>query len=517
MRKIIRALSGALKGTAGKTAVSMGITGISKIAGFVKSALFAYLFGASVHTDAFYMATSIYSTLSGMTSSLTQVLIPIRAKALAEAGHREADRVSSMLLSISCVATLLLGIIMLFATDVFVTLFAPSFTGEAREYTMFCLRALSPVMIAACLGNFAVSLLNSHRRFVWASTGAMVINVSSIVLAVFLAGRMGTGTLMFSFVVGTALNLAFVLAGLRGIFRFSFRIDWKDENLRRAFVMWVPIAIGTMAGTVNQAVDKALASAMTQGSVTAINYANQLVYLVIGVISVPIMNALFVSLSDHAQQSDLAPFKALLSRVLTVVMLLIFPITLLCLLFDGEIVSIVYQRGAFDAQASDLTATAFFYYSMILPPYAAGLAFNRCFFALHDTKTPLLVGIFGIAADTALSVALAPSMGVGGLMLGSSISSMLSAVIQLFLLRKKIGALGMLGWMRDGAKACGALAALAAVALPLRAALAAYPPLSFAAATLAGAAAYVASLLLLRQRDTLGAARKLLSLITKNG
>ena len=505
-------------GTAGKTVVSMVVTFVYKILGFVKNALFAALFGASAYTDAVYMAVNVFGLLSGSAASLVGVLIPTRAKAVSEGGQSAGDRIASMLMILSGIISVAMTVFLLLFAPQIVSLFAPSFEGAARDGTILFLRILSPLALFSCVARFLGELQSTAKNFVLNAMGGLIVNLSGIALGLLLYRPFGIYAMLVALMVGMVAPVFLYLRGIRKIFRFTFSINLKDKGLKAALVLWLPIAVGTLTGGINQAVDKALASGLPMGSVTGIGYAVTLLTFISNIVTQPISTAMYVSLSEQAQQRDSGSFKALMMRVVIILMALLLPIVLLCMLYSGEIVTIVYGRGAFDAQAIGITGEALFFYAATMVTAAVAGIFERGFFACSDTRTPFFISLVTIVLDTGLSILLVPTMGVGGLALGSVIGSAAGAVLSFALMRKKIGPMGALKWLVDGGKCLAGLAALLAVALPLRHLLGGqHAMVSFGAGTLAGGAAYFGALLLLRQSDVVEGAGKAIALLRRKG
>lgn len=501
MRKLLGRLRATLGETVTSTAGVTAVTVVSKILGFVKNALFAALFGATAQTDMFYMASSIYQMFAGFFGSIQEIIVPIRTRMLAEREKESADRLVSTVIVVFSGAALLCAVMVFLFPGAILKVFAPGYTQEEVAGTTTMLRMLTPLMAVSCASGFFGALLNAHKRFLLNAAGGLVINVVGIVVGLIFAETMGESAMVLCVIVGTVANVALQIVGLTRHYRFTFRIDLRDPALRSALLLWLPVALGSLVGMINQTVDKALASLLDAGSVTAMNYSMQLMSLASGILTGPLIAVLYTSLSQRAQEEDTEGLKAIFGRALSTLTVVLAPVVLFCVFFADEIVTIVYARGAFDAQAVTVTSRAFLFYCGLILTGGANALLMRTFYALHNTRVPMVTSAIQIAINIIVSIALVSSMGVAGLALGTVVAGGCSILIRMIVLRRRIGPLGLLAIARDMFKVLCGFLPIALISFAVKRFLGLSPLFSFAAAVLAGGGLYVAVLALLRQRD----------------
>jgi putative peptidoglycan lipid II flippase len=219
--------------------------------------------------------------------------------------------------------------------------------------------------------------------------------------------------------------------------------NFNDEGLKKMGVLVIPVLVGMSIQYVNFFVERILASSLVEGSISALTFGNRLNMFVFGIVSVSIASVFYKSVSDLAAKSDINGLKIMVQRVLGMLVFLLVPATVGMMTLYLPITQMVFERGAFDAAASELTGGVFFWFSLGLIGYAVREMLTRAFYAMQDTKTAMINGGVAVALNAALCVVLTPVMEVNGLALSMSISGLFSAFLLLISLRRKIGALGL--------------------------------------------------------------------------
>src|SRR6266702_6501774 len=181
-------------------------------------------------------------------------------------------------------------------------------------------------------------------------------------------------------------------------------------------------------------VDTFLASSMPTGSLTALNYAFQLIHLPLGVFSIAISAAVFPTLSHFASLGQAAKMRDALQQAIRWILFLTLPTAIVMVVLRRPIVNLLFQYGAFGPEARELTQAAFLFYALGLAGHALVQILARAYYASRDTTTPVALTLVSIGANVVLSVTLAPVMGINGLALANSIATLGEAALLLILL-----------------------------------------------------------------------------------
>ena len=204
------------------------------------------------------------------------------------------------------------------------------------------------------------------------------------------------------------------------------------------FLLSIPIFISTAVLPVNNLVSTRLASGMETGAVAALEYAYKLYVVISGVFTYAIGNIIFPELSRASSEEKSSEFKEIISKAVKLLTFILIPLTLGVIIYRSDIVSVMYERGEFDATSTLQTSSALLYYAIGIIGAGIVEVMNKCFYAKQDTKTPLKVGIIVIIVNALLSIILGNTeMTFYGLALATSITALLNAGILTFLANKK--------------------------------------------------------------------------------
>jgi len=189
-------------------------------------------------------------------------------------------------------------------------------------------------------------------------------------------------------------------------------------------------------------VDTLLATFLPEGSVSYLYYSNRLIQFPLGLFGIAIGTAILPTMSAQAARKEISALKETFSFGLRLVMFITLPATVGLIICRQPIISILFQRGAFTALATQATAIALLFYAVGLFAYAGVKVVVPVFYSLQDTKTPVKIAIYSMLANIVLNIILMQPLKHAGLALATALASMLNFVLLLYYLRKKMGRLG---------------------------------------------------------------------------
>ena len=246
---------------------------------------------------------------------------------------------------------------------------------------------------------------------------------------------LGIHALAFGVVAGAAMMFLVQLPELtfrRTKYELSF--DLGHGGVREVFLLAGPRTLSLGAVQLVFFVDTYLASSMPTGSLTSLNYAFQLMLLPMGVFSIAISAAVFPTLSHYASLGQAAKMRDALQQAIRWILFLTLPTAIVMVVLRRPIVNLLFQYGAFGPEARELVQAAFLFYALGLAGHALVQILARAYYASRDTTTPVALTLISIGANVALSVTLAPTMGINGLALANSIATLAEAALLLVLL-----------------------------------------------------------------------------------
>jgi putative peptidoglycan lipid II flippase len=422
------------------------VTVLSRVLGFVRDAMIAWLFGAGFSSDAFLAAFRIPNLLRRMIGegTLNPAFVPVLTETLWKEGHDRADalfgavfRTLAMLLLALCAGGIL-------GAPWIVHLMAPGFAGEKLDLTVALTRIMLPYIVAAGLVPLCMSALNVYGSFAAPALAPAVLNITMIGFMLAVAPGMDQPImgLAAGVLCGGAVQLLYqapFLAHYR--LHIRRRASAGRNALRRMVRLVAPAVMGGAVYQVNILVGTLLASLLAEGSVSYLYYAERLVEFPLGVVAMAGVTAVLPSMAREAVAGDVRALGQTCAYALRLVSFVTIPAMAGLLILAEPIVALLFQRGEFGADAVRLTAQALSYYALGLWAFAAARIVVVAFFALQDAKTPVRAASLSLLANFLLGMALMRPLEHCGMALAASLSSMLNLTLLLTALKAKLAAM----------------------------------------------------------------------------
>jgi putative peptidoglycan lipid II flippase len=413
----------------------------SRLLGWVRLLVIGSQFGASRELDAYFAAFRIPDAIFQLVvaGALSAALIPVFSGYRARQQDVEAWRLASSVINLVVIALAGLSLLMAVFAPLLVPIVAPGFDAPTSELTIRMTRVmlLSPVLIG--MGAVVSGILNSYERFAVPSLAPLAYNLAIIGAAIFLAPLMGVEGLAVGVAIGSLAHLVIQLPELGRVGqRYDLTIGLSHPGVRKVVWLMGPRMLGLAAGQLNFIVSTVLASGLPEGSITAYNYAFQLSQIPVGVLGVSVAIALFPTMSRDAALGKLTEIRRQVATSLRVLIFLAAPLTAAMIVLAGPIASVFFQYGLFSERSAERTAGALVFFAIGLVGHIVVHLLTRAFYAMQDTRTPVIWAIIAVAINVPLMVWLVGPMGVEGLALALSISAVLEVIGLLWALRNRI-------------------------------------------------------------------------------
>jgi putative peptidoglycan lipid II flippase len=421
----------------------------SRFLGWLRLSVQGAKFGQTPDLDAFLAAFRIPDTLFNLlvAGALASAFIPVFTGYLAKEREEEAWRVASSVMNAIVILLVAVSAVLWLLAPWIQPALAPFDDPAQRELSVRLARImlLSPIFMG--LSALFTGILNSYRQFLSGATAPLVYNFVIILFAVFASPFLGIEALAWGTVVGALMMWLVQVPELTfRRTRYKLTLDLGHPGVREIVRLTVPRTLALGAVQLIFIVDTYLAAKMPEGSLTALNYAQQLMQLPLGVFSIAISAAVFPTLSHYAAQGLQARMRDVLQTAIRWILFLTVPTIVMMIVLRRPIVNLLFQYGRFGSEARELTQEAFLFYSLGLAGHALIQILARAYYASKDTRTPLALTLVSIGTNIVLSVLLAPSYGINGLALANSIATLAEAVLFFVLLapraRLKIVGLG---------------------------------------------------------------------------
>lgn len=437
-----------------KTAfILMIITILSKIFGVVREVTLSYFYGASNISDAYLISLTVPMVLFGfIAAGISTGYIPMYSNITKDYGEEEAHRFTSNLINILLIISTILIIFGLVFTTPLVKLFASGFTGETLNLAVKFTRISLLGMYFTAIISVITAFLQIKSNYVIPALIAFPTNIV-IVISIFISKNTNINILIIGSLIATIIQLLCLIPSVKKEgYKYKPILDIRDKHVNALAAIAYPVIIGVSVNQINVLVDKTMASKLAEGGISALNYATMINGFVYGIFVVSISTVMYPIISKMAAENNILGLKKSILDSMGAINLLVIPATIGCMIFAEPIVRLIFARGAFDAEAISMTYKGLFFYSIGMVAYGIREVISRAFYALQDTKTPMINGTIAMVINVILNIILSKFLGIAGLALATSISSIICTAMVFISLRKKIGAFGIMSLVVSSGK-----------------------------------------------------------------
>ena len=225
-------------------------------------------------------------------------------------------------------------------------------------------------------------------------------------------------------------------------YKYQMYLNIKDQNVKDMVKLLGPVMIGAAVMQVNAMIDRALASTLPEGSISALNYANKLNGFIIALFITSIVSVIYPILSKLSTKDNNEKFNKSIVKSINSIIILVLPISVGAIVLSTPIVKLLFQRGEFDDRALKMTSIALSMYSVGLVASGLREVLSKIFYSLQDTKTPMINGIIAVLINIVFNIILIKYFNLAGLALATSLSSIICIYLLFISLGKKIGYFG---------------------------------------------------------------------------
>jgi putative peptidoglycan lipid II flippase len=453
-----------------------GMTMVSRVTGLIREFLIARAFGASVYTDAFFVAFRIPNLLRRLFAegAFSQAFVPILAEYKNKQGEQATrglvDHVATILLW-TLLATCVLGIL---GAPVVVYLMAAGLKSEANAFgiAVQMTRIMFPYILFMSLVALAGGILNTWRKFQVAAFTPVLLNLTFIAAALFVAPymRQPIYALALAVVVGGILQLGIQIPPLLRIGMlprpsWRFREAVSDPGVRRVLRQMVPATFAVSVAQISLIINTNIASHLQNGSVSWLSYADRLMELPTGLLGVALGTILLPSLSKAHADNDKAEYSALLDWGLRLTFLLALPAAVALATLSEPITTTLFHYGKFDEQSVIMTGRALVAYGIGLIGLILVKILAPGFYARQDIRTPVKIAVGVLIATQLMNLLFIPAFAHAGLALSIGLGACLNASFLFLGLRRRGIYVARPGWTIFLVRLTGALFLLAGVSM----------------------------------------------------
>lgn len=416
---------------------------LAKIMGMYREVLFASLYGTGYVAQAFSTASRIPLLFFDIAlgAAISSAFIPVFNEYLEKGQKEEALRYSNTFLNAILLITGVICAVGIVFSRQIVAVIGSGLGEDAKVLAAQLVIILFPTMIFTAFAYAIAGILQSFGEFNIPAAISLVSNGIMVVYLLTAGKKFGIHGIAAAMLVGWAFQVLVQIPSLvKKKYKYRPLLDLRSEGIRKSAKLALPILISSWVQPINSMININLASGLNGGqAVPALDYANKLYIIFVGVLTYAISNMIFPSISRMAVKEDKTEFKEVVLKAVRAVVVIITPVMALFLVLRVPLVRLVFERGEFGAESTALTSQALLFYSLGMVGFGVQEILNKAFYSTQDAKTPMAIAMGGIALNVLLCFALVKGLhvGLGGLALSASAASVVIALALLVTINRR--------------------------------------------------------------------------------
>ena len=405
---------------------------LAKFTSFLAEAILAAYLGTTYQSDAYYMVASVQNVIYPMLSiGIWKVFLPLYKSYIAKGELGNAYSLTNKSLSFFSAISLGVVVLLLACAPIVISIVAPGFEGETRLLCIRLVRISAPMYVFIISSAVYASILQCHDKFLGSQIREVASHIPTIIAAIFFYKRFGIEVMAIALVVAGVLRLLIELPFVNWGYKYKPDFKLKTQEFSLMLKRLPSALISAGVSQLNTLVDKAMASTLPTGTVSGLNYGHKLMNVFSGLLSSAIATAMYPQMIELISLDKKEELGRLVVKIINIFCVLMMPITVACVLFRTELVSAVFQRGAFDESSTALTASVFALYCLGLFFIACNTVISNIFYGHGDTNTAMYISIANLGINVVLNLVLIHLWGVNGLALATSLSAIITFFVRL--------------------------------------------------------------------------------------
>lgn len=433
----------------------MIITLISKLTGLIREQVFAYYLGTGDVYDAYTVASTIPFILFGsILQAMIAGYIPIYSEIKNDHGEAKANKFTSNLLNIiTTFSTLFIAIIILIS-PLLVSIFAPGYEGAKRELSITFTKIFAFTLYPTMISSVFIGFLQMKNRFIISETHGIIMNALHIVTIIIANYYKNYYIVAYGIVITESLKfILFPKAIMDENYRHIFKMNFKDKYVKKLIKFAIPMLVSISVMDLLTISDQSIASIiMPNGGVSAMRYSSLVYQIITGIIVTSIITTTYPTISDYASKKNYIKMKKTMMNGVSLGYILVIPSMIGVMVLSEPLITILFQRGSFTQESTQLTSGILFYYMPVVIGFTIKSIFNRGFYAMQNTTLPIITTVVQVVLNIILNYALSAIWGINGLAIASSIASLVSSILSVYLFRKNYGQISFKSFTQDFTK-----------------------------------------------------------------
>lgn len=415
---------------------------LGKVLALIRDSLIAAKFGATYVTDVYNFALGMVYLITTISYGLTTTFIPIHTEHLQKNSKKDTHKFVNNIINTSALITILITVLLIIFSNYIIYIFGHGFNNDPKVFALSTkvTRIMMLSLIFVSLQSVVTGVLQCHKEFYEPAAMSVVSNIVYIVYLVFFTVKFGITGFAVATVVGFFMQFLINVPKYRRLgYGYRTVINFKDRELINTFKLMIPIIISTSVVQLNVFVNRSFATNIYFGAVTVLDCANKINTLAYEVFAIGIAMIVYPTLSQLAVKEDKSEYKKSLGQSINIIMIIMIPAAVAIAILRDPLVTVIFKRGAFSAEAAKLTSNALLFYCPAMIAYGIRDILNKAFYSIKDSKTPMINSLIGIGINVFMNIILGKYMKVGGLTLSTSLSAIITTILMTWDLHKKLG------------------------------------------------------------------------------
>lgn len=412
---------------------------IEKIVGFVREAIIAANFGTTPETDAFFFAQAMPGMLfPAVGNSIALAFTPLLVEKIVKNTEQADKYVAKVLFSVLGLG-IVMGVIGALLSPILVPLLAPGFSDYQVELAISMSKITMLFFFFALMQYILGAVLDAKKTPIFNRISGLSYSLVIIILVLVFSKNADVKVLTFSVMAAIVVHFVCSLYFVCRTVRIKFICPRLDDDIKCLFLAALPIFLGNSVTQINGIVDKIICSSLSEGSLSALNYASTLQMVVVDVFVITLTSVIYPIITEHVLEDDAEALIMSVTRCINVLICILVPISIIVLLDAKSIVTIAFFRGKFDLISVGTTGLVLACYSMRFPFVGIREVLTRVFFAMKNTRLPMIIGSVGIGINVILSIITSRIIGIAGIALSTTMAGIIISVLLLVFFKKHFG------------------------------------------------------------------------------
>lgn len=425
------------------------VTIVSKLIGFIRDIVIANYYGASMVSDAYYYAYQIPSLslilLGGVGGPFHSATVAVFSKLLPSLKDKPAEEVNklySTFMTATTIFFLVLSVIMFLFPRQIMGLIISSGSAEMINLAAAHLKIMTPLLVIGGIVGIYYGILIIYRQFMLPNLSPIIMSAAIIAVVMAVPNDSKGYALAWATTIGAILQLIIQYPNVRKLgFKWRPNFDFvNNPNFKSITELLFPAILSSTVGQIHIYVDMFFTSSISEGAWTAIGYANRVFQFPVGILVTAFLVPLFPIFSRLVADNDMQGIKKYFNKGVGVLFFAAIPIIIGILTVGLDAVSLIFERGAFDAQATFMVTEALWFLSVSILPYVFRDSITRVYYSFNDSATPFVIAFSSIILKYLLNVIFITKMhmGIGGITLSTSLVTLFNACALGILISRKV-------------------------------------------------------------------------------